>query len=226
MKAFPGPRPRHPKSTMRVMPRGRWREGLRFKALVVGIIALFSTGSLRAAPPQPASKPDEAPRARIPDVVLVDQHGKKHRFYTDLIKGRLVLMNAMYTRCRGTCPMQATIFAQATRLLRQRQDLPVKILSVSLEPEVDTPEKLASFASRYDAGEDWLFLTGKPDDVKAVLDAMDIGAPRPEEHAPLCVVGNDASGTWMKMVNLSAPADIVSRLEFVRGRAVGARPGK
>lgn len=201
--------------------------GRRFAVVAWAVLSMpiLSAISAGASPATTVVQPAQTPRARIPDVELIDQHGKRHRFYSDLVRGRLVLMNAMYTRCRGTCPMQATVFAQAARLVRQRQDLPVQILSVSLEPEVDTPERLASFAARYDAGNDWLFLTGRPEDVKAVLEAMDLAAPRPEEHTPLCVVGHEESGTWMKMVNLAAPAEIVSRLEFVRGRA-GARRGK
>jgi len=171
--------------------------------------------------------PEESPlRPRIPDVVLLDQDGRERRFYSDLVRGKLVLVNAIYTRCAGTCPMQTSIFASVQRHLKERMGREVVLLSISLEPLTDRPQKLKEFAARYGAGPGWSFLTGTREDVKTVLEAMDLWAAVPEEHTPICAVGNEPSGVWMKLVNLASPDEIVSRLDHVAAldpRALVAR---
>lgn len=160
---------------------------------------------------------ETAPAPRIPDPILVDQHGNSHRFYSDLVKGRLVLMNAIYTSCSSICPIQSAIFKRVEGLVAQRMgDEDVRMISVSLDPAKDTPERLKEFAERVGAGPEWLFLTGETSDVTEVLQAMDLWAPVPEQHTPIAAVGHEPSGLWMKVINLTAPEDIVGRLERVR----------
>lgn len=151
----------------------------------------------------------------IPDVVLTDQFGKTHRFYTDLVKGKLVLMNSIYTSCAGTCPMQTTVFAGAQHRLRNRLGENFSMISITLDPVNDTPEKLKAFAARFNAHDDWLFLTGPPQDVTTVLQAMDLWSADPAEHLPFCSVGNDETGVWMKVLNLGSPDEIVAKLDHV-----------
>jgi len=155
-------------------------------------------------------------RPLIPDVVLTDQHGRTHRLYTDLLKGKLVLMNAIYTTCQGTCPMQTSIFAGVQRRLRDRVGDDVHMISISLDPRTDTPERLLEFARTYKAEDTgWYFLTGEPEDVFRALKAMDLYSARPEEHTPIAAVGNEPTGVWMKVINLTNPVELVQRLEYV-----------
>lgn len=154
-------------------------------------------------------------RPQIPDVVLIDQDGRERRFYSDLVKGKLVLVNAIYTRCAGTCPMQSSIFASVQRHLKERMGREVVLISISLEPLTDNPARLKEFAERYGAGPGWSFLTGTKEDVKTVLEAMDLYAAVPAEHTPICAVGNEPTGVWMKLVNLASPDEIVSRIDYV-----------
>ncbi|MEQ8766926.1 MAG: SCO family protein [Planctomycetota bacterium] len=151
----------------------------------------------------------------IPDVELVDQHGRTHRFYSDLIQGKLVLMNAIYTSCAGTCPMQTSIFSSVQKHLGDRVGQDVQMISVSLDPLNDKPSRLKMFAEKYGAKPGWIFLTGDKEDVRIALEAMDLYAPNPEDHTPICALGNDDTGVWMKLINLSSPDEIVSRLHYV-----------
>jgi protein SCO1/2 len=174
-----------------------------------------------------ASAASESPLApSIPDVVLIDQDGRERRFYSDLLRGKLVLVNAIYTRCAGTCPMQSSIFSSVQRHLKERMGREVVLLSISLEPLTDRPAKLKEFAERYRAGPGWTFLTGSRENVKTALEAMDLYSAVPEEHTPICVVGNERTGVWMKLVNLASPYEIVDRIDYVAGldpRALVAR---
>ena len=156
-------------------------------------------------------------RPQIPDTVLVDQNGREHRFYTDLVKGNLVLMNAIYTSCQGSCPIQTTVFARVQKLLGDRLGKDVRMISVSLDPLTDTPEKLRAFMEQQKVDpEGWLFLTGPRPAVVEVLEAMDLYSPVPEEHTPIAAIGNEPAGLWMKTINLTAPAEILKRLEYVK----------
>lgn len=170
-----------------------------------------------AAPPAPKVEPrvEPVPGPQIPDIALTDQNGKRHRFYTDLVKGKLVIMNAIFTSCGGSCPVQTQIFAGVARRLGDRVGKDVQMISVSLDPTIDTPERLGEFARRHGADPDWLFLTGPRPDVAKVLRAMDLYAADPRQHTPIAVIGNEPTGVWMKTINLTAPVEIVNKLEQV-----------
>jgi protein SCO1/2 len=170
---------------------------------------------LHGEPAAPAAS-ERALEPRIPDPVLVDQHGERHRFYSDLVKGKLVLMNSIYTTCPGTCPVQTAIFSQVQRKLGERAGSEVQMLSVSLDPVTDTPERLKEFAERFEARPGWLFLTGPKQDVTDVLQAMDLYSPDPAQHTPMAAIGHEPAGLWMKVINLNAPTDIVGRLDRVK----------
>jgi cytochrome oxidase Cu insertion factor (SCO1/SenC/PrrC family) len=165
----------------------------------------------KAAPP-----PAGDMKPRIPDRVLTDQFGKSHRFYSDLLKGKLVLMNSIFTTCPATCPIQTAVFAKVQQMLGERVGEDVQMISVTLEPETDTPERLKEFAERYKVGPGWLFLTGPTQDVTDVLKAMDLYSAVPAEHTPIAAVGHEPSGVWMKVLNLKAPAEIVGSLSKVQ----------
>ncbi len=162
----------------------------------------------------PAS--EEIIKPQIPDLELVDQDGRTHRFFSDLVQGKIVLMNAVYTTCQGTCPMQSAIFSRVQDMLGDRVGKDVQMISVSLDPLTDTPERLKEMADRHRAGPGWLFLTGDREDVVTVLQAMDLYAANPEDHTPIASIGNEPAGLWMKIINLSAPTEIVSRIDYVK----------
>lgn len=170
----------------------------------------------------PGPSREESITPSIPDPVLIDQDGNKHRFYSDLVKGNLVLMNSIYTTCEGTCPMQTAIFSLVRKLLGDRLGREIQMISVSLDPATDTPERLKKFAEQHGgASEGWTFLTGSRKDVARVLKAMDLYSANPEEHTPIAAVGNEPGGVWLKVINLNSPVELVSRLDFVKTKTAG-----
>jgi cytochrome oxidase Cu insertion factor (SCO1/SenC/PrrC family) len=210
--------------------RGRWILGLGLLWLGAALAAAASEKEHSHAEHPPAQEAGagngesgERLRPQIPDPVLIDQDGRPHRFYSELLKGKLVLMNSIYTSCPGTCPMQSSVFAGVQRLLGERLGSDVVMISVSLDPVTDTPERLKEFSQRFRAGPGWLLLTGPPEDVKEVLQAMDLYSADPAAHAPIAAIGNEPAGLWMKVVNLTSPTDLLARLERVEelGRRYG-----
>jgi protein SCO1/2 len=177
-----------------------------------------TTSPKAAAPAVPAPAAAQHPiKPQIPDTVLIDQDGREQHFYTDLIKDKLVIVNALYTSCPATCPIQAGVFAGVQERLGDRVGKDVQLISITLDPATDTPERLKQFAERFNAGPGWVLLTGPKPDVVEVLQAMDLYAADPADHTPIAAIGNEPAGVWMKTINLISPVEMVSKLNYVAG---------
>src|ERR1700750_2408044 len=119
----------------------------------------------RGETPKPAPRAaDFASRDRIreqhfPNVQLVTQDGRKVRFYDDLIKDKIVVINFMYAKCEGICPGITTNLRRVQKLLGDRVGRDIFFYSFTLKPQIDTPEKMAEYAKMHKAGPGWLFLT-------------------------------------------------------------------
>jgi protein SCO1/2 len=118
--------------------------------------------------------PDQEP---APDFALVDQDGREARLSS--WRGRPVLLDFVFTRCPGPCPIQTARLVEVQRKLPPEVAARVRFVSVSLDPEHDTPERLRAYAQKHGADlASWSFLTGEPARVQAVLDAYGIGTVR------------------------------------------------
>src|SRR5215211_5411399 len=96
--------------------------------------------------------------AKIPNTRVVDQNGKELNFYTDLIKGKSVAINFVFTTCTAICPALAATFRKVQQEAQAR-GVDVQLISVSVDPTVDTPERLQEFAKKFKAEPGWTFVT-------------------------------------------------------------------
>jgi protein SCO1/2 len=172
-----------------------------------------------AAPAVPASS--EWGGSPFPNVELITQHGKKVRFYDDLIKGKVVAINLIYTTCKYYCPLETARLVQLQKLLGERMGKDVFFYSISIEPEHDTPEVLKDYAEKYRVGPGWLFLTGKDADIKLISHKLGLDmVPRaddPDGHTPHLLIGNDATGLWMKNAALDNTKFLALKIEQIMG---------
>lgn len=152
-------------------------------------------------------------KAGFPDVTLTDQDGRKVRFVSDVIKGKIVFFNSFFTSCGGTCPVQSSVFSALQKRLGARVGKDVVLVSVTVDPENDTPAVLKNYAAKYGATPGWYFLTGEEKDLQKVLEAMDLYAKRPEEHSPMAAVGHEPSMRWRMVLNLKAPTALEAELK-------------
>jgi protein SCO1 len=136
------------------------------------------------------------------NILLYDQHGKRVRFYDDLVKDKTVIINLMYTGCGETCPANTAELAKINDLLGQRMGRDIVMVSLSIDPLADTPARLKQYWESFGAKPGWLFLTGKPGDVDRLrheLGAYDLDPvidANPSQHAGFITVGNDRTNRW------------------------------
>ncbi len=168
-----------------------------------------------AAPASPAANERE-PRASgmsIPDVELLDQNGRTVHFYTDLVKGKTVAVQFIFTTCTTVCPPLGATFARVQRELGARAGRDVHLISVSVDSATDTPERLKSWGEKFHAGAGWTFVTGQKPHVDELLRALGALSASPSEHTPALLIGNDSSGQWTRVYGLSSPAVLVRLLD-------------
>jgi protein SCO1 len=151
-------------------------------------------------------------RAYFTDTELLSQDGRRLRFFSDLLDGRNVLINVVFTQCKDACPL----ITQQLKAVRQRLGARAKdfhFVSLSSDPGNDTPQALKRFAAKQGADvAGWTFLTGAPANVEQVLKKLGQFAPDPQNHSTLLIAGNVPAKRWSK-VRPDAPIDaIVQRL--------------
>ncbi|RMH16141.1 MAG: SCO family protein [Acidobacteria bacterium] len=147
----------------------------------------------------------------IPDVELVDQDGKPVHFYRDLVAGRVVAMNFIFTTCTTVCPPMGANFAAVQKELGERLGRDVRLISVSVDPVTDTPQRLKAWGERFGAGDGWTLVTGPKADVDRLLKALEVFTPDYVDHSPTVLVGNAATGAWRRAYGL-APAKTLTAL--------------
>jgi protein SCO1 len=146
----------------------------------------------------------------FPNVTFTTHDGASVRFYDDLIKGKIVAINLIYTTCEYACPLETAKLAQVQRLLGARMGRDIFFYSITIDPEHDTPAVLKEYANKYRAGPGWLFLTGTRVDIERVSKTLGLFSERDRStadgHVPYLLVGNQATGQWMRNSAMDNPA--------------------
>ena len=118
----------------------------------------------------------------FPNVPLTTQDGKTVHFYDDLIKGKIVAINLIYTTCKYACPLETARMRQVQQVLGDRMGKDVFFYSITIDPEHDTPAVLKDYAEKFHAGPGWLFLTGKQADIDLIQRKVGLySTPDPDE---------------------------------------------
>ncbi|HEX7180573.1 MAG TPA: SCO family protein [Thermoanaerobaculia bacterium] len=165
-------------------------------------------------PPADAPKiAEKGVKLDIPDIALVDQDGKPVRFYSDLVKGKVVVVNFIFTTCTTICPPMGATFGKLQSLLGDRAGRDVHMISVSVDPATDTPERMKAWGQKFNAGPGWTLVTGDREQVTQLLKALGAYTPSINDHSPLLLVGNDAQDRWTRAYGLAPPAKMVELID-------------
>jgi cytochrome oxidase Cu insertion factor (SCO1/SenC/PrrC family) len=163
-----------------------------------------------------ASPTTEAARTisslRIPDTTVYNQNGRRLNFYTDLVKGKVVAINFIFTTCTTICPPLTATFRRVQQELGEHMGRDIELISISVDPTIDIPERLFDFAAQFKAGPGWTFVTGDRHQIDALLQALGAAVANKNDHTPMILVGNEATGYWTRIYGLSSPATLVKAI--------------
>jgi cytochrome oxidase Cu insertion factor (SCO1/SenC/PrrC family) len=183
-------------------------------------IALFAVlGATWWATPGHAANGAQSPwgRGYFPNVPLVAQDGKTLRFYDDLIKDKVVLVNFIFTGCSAACGMETARLKQVADLLGERMGKDVFFYSISIDPDNDTPEVLKAYRAKFGIGAGWTFFTGKAKDIDLLRSRFGLYSPPKGEdgqidHDLSMMIGNGATGRWQKASPMENPEVLATQL--------------
>ena len=176
-----------------------------------------------AAPPAPhdhshMSKTTEAPsqaQKYFTDVELINQDGKKVRFYSDVLKGKTVVVNAFFTTCTSVCPPMNRNMEKIQEVFGDRIGRDVFLVSITVDPETDTPTRMKEYAQKFHAGAGWTFLTGKKENLDWALYKLGQYVERKDDHKTIFIIGNEPTGLWKKAFGIANVAELVQVVESV-----------
>jgi protein SCO1/2 len=186
--------------------------GIRLLAVALAILpatpVVAAAGHDQAQrPASPAYTRAEA-RYDVPDVTLVDMNGAKVSLRSELDAGRPVVVNFIFTSCTAICPVMSATFGQVQQALGRDGQKP-RIVSISIDPEYDTPARLREYAARLNAGPEWHLLTGSKETILTVARAFDAWKGDKMNHAPTTYLRPPQGKAWVRLDGFASPAEIV-----------------
>jgi protein SCO1 len=137
----------------------------------------------------------------FPNVSLTTHEGEEVDFYTDVIQGKVVAINFMFTSCENVCPAETARLREVQKLLADRVGEDIHMYSISIDPEIDTPEELAKYRKRFDLGPGWTFLTAPRETTDLIQKKLGLLIDQledPNDHNASLILGNEATGKWIK----------------------------
>jgi len=142
----------------------------------------------------------------FPNIPLTTHEGKSVRFFDDLIEGKVVVINFIYTSCKAVCPVETARLRQVQEILGDRVGRDVFMYSISIDPERDTVAALNDYHKAFKIGPGWTFLRGKKEDVDLLRKKLGLYIESIQEvsedgvidHNLNLIIGNQSTGRWMK----------------------------
>ena len=204
------------------------------KLMVAGVVAIAQVTAI--AGDRPGNVPDprtdfEAYQAyklrdHFPNVALVTQNNKTVRFYDDVIKGRIVLIQFMFANCEQLCPRVTPNLVKVQKELQKRGASDVFMVSITVDPEHDTPAVLKEYAEKFQVQPGWQFLTGRKPDIDLIRRKLGVYDPEDKkfEHMNMLTVGREPVGRWLSVPAEAKPDEIVQTLLRLIGRRTANVP--
>ena len=149
----------------------------------------------------------------IPDVTLLNQDGRKVNLRALIDGGKPVIVNFIFTTCTTICPVMTATFSSLRGELGAGAADRVQLISISIDPENDRPERMKQYLSRFNWGPGWEFLTGSREDIGKVLNAFDAFVVDKMSHEPLFVSRAPNSKEWVRVKGLVRKKDLMLELE-------------
>jgi len=184
-------------------------------AIAAAIVSL--TSALHATNPGDSQADrlaaEDKARNYFTNVELIGQDGQRLKFYDDVLKDNVVVINFIFTNCQGACPLMTRNLTMIRDMLRENERAEIRFVSISLDPVRDTPSAMKEFAQTHHADQDgWLFLTGQPDNVNFVTKRLGTYTDDLEAHTTMLLAANVRDSHWTKIPPNVPPNGVVERL--------------
>lgn len=189
-----------------------------------GLVAPAMALAEAAAEPGPTKEAaaEEKARKYFTDLEVIDQNGKALRFYSDVLKDRVVLINFVFTNCKDACPMATHKLIQVRNLMAEAIKDDVWFVSISIDPERDTPESMKNFAQKQGADERrWIWLTGTKQNLDFIVKRLGQYTKEIEAHSTLMLAGNTKTRHWTRVLPMAPPEGVAQQLRALAEESPG-----
>jgi protein SCO1/2 len=175
---------------------------MKFRAVIV-LTVLFAGSIYAQDQPAPVALP-------VPDIEVVNQDGRHVRFNSQVVEGRIAIVTGFFTNCSSMCPFTQEKLAQVAKLLGPRLGKDVVIVSVSVDPENDTPARMKDWAEKFHTGPGWTLLSGNRAEVDTLMKSLGLFVELRQRHQSALMIGNAATG-WVRISSWT-PSEKLARL--------------
>ena len=199
--------------------------GIGLLLIMFSATTVLGQTAQKPKPPEPASSvkvendttaPERSPAEKyFSDVELINQDGQKMRFYSDILKNKVVVVNTFFTTCTSICPPMNRNFEKIQDALGDRLGKDAFLVSITVDPETDTPTRLKEYSRRFHARPGWIFLTGKKENVDWALYKLGQYVETKDEHTSIFIIGNEPKGLWKKAMGLAKAEELIRIVEDV-----------
>ena len=173
----------------------------------------------KAAAAKPVSA--QSVELKLVDVELLNQDGKPVKLKRDVVGDRIVVMDFVYTTCTTVCPVLSALLADVQGKLGKDVGQDVALVSMTVDPVRDTPQRLKAFGEKYNAGPGWSFVTGRKAQVEDVLKIFGAYTPNFVDHPPLVMVGDGKTGKWLRFFGFPSPDQLTAAVKDLQAARQG-----
>lgn len=171
------------------------------------------------------AEPAKTTEVDLLDLALLDQDGSEVKFVSDVIGDRIVIMDFVYTTCTTVCPVITAVFDQMQKRLGDQLGDDVVLVSVSVDPVRDTPQRLKAYATKYNARPGWIWLTGHKRTMDKVLDGLGAYTANFEDHPAMVLVGDGQSKEWSRFFGFPSPDRLMEQVNSLQAARTVAAGG-
>jgi protein SCO1/2 len=149
------------------------------------------------------------------DLPVIAQDGKERRFFSDVLKDKVVLIYLFFTNCENTCPVINQKLANVQDLLADRLGTDITLISITTDPARDTPAVVKHYSEYFEPRPGWLFLSGEKQNIETIVRRLGHTASDPTAHTTFLMVGNVAKAKWTKLPPTASEAEIAEMLRLL-----------
>jgi protein SCO1/2 len=176
-----------------------------------------SQGAMMPAEVESGALREASARSYFTDLPVIAQDGKERRFFSDVLKDKVVLIYLFFTNCENTCPVINHMLSNVQDLLGDRLGKDITLVSITTDPARDTLSVVKEYSDYFGPRPGWLFLTGERQNIEAIDRRLGHTSPDPTAHTTFLMVGNVAKAKWTKLKPTASPAEIVAMLHLLAG---------